>query len=195
MADGPRGRSFCGATAHDRLTIIITHMYICICIVIPSGVCRPNKNDRGCGNRDPCCLVLLLCFWIVDVVGLTTATLFEHRVVTSYSLCDLNIGLLLSCFNVYFEGSLGKHMYSLDILNSVCALWYTPTNRKTYQARTTYTFSGTTRKRITVPSSGLCLPQFTRIEKQMLQRRGHSFSYLHHHLGLHDLSRASIRNR
>ena len=34
--------------------------------------------------------------WIVDVVGHATATLFEHRVVTFCSLCDLNIGSLLS---------------------------------------------------------------------------------------------------
>ena len=30
------------------------------------------------------------------MVGHATATLFEHRVVTFYSLCDLNIGSLLS---------------------------------------------------------------------------------------------------
>ena len=35
-------------------------------------------------------------FWIGDVVGHATATVFEHRVVTCYSLCDLNIGSLLS---------------------------------------------------------------------------------------------------
>ena len=35
-------------------------------------------------------------FWIVDVVGHATATVFEHRVVTFYLLCDLNIESFLS---------------------------------------------------------------------------------------------------
>ena len=47
-------------------------------------------------------------FWIADVAGRATPTLFEHRVVTFFSLCNLNIGSLLSIRVLTYIDSISK---------------------------------------------------------------------------------------
>ena len=67
-----------------------------VVIVIPSGVPPAQKERSWMWESWSLLFGSAVVFWIADVAGGATPTLFEHRVVTFYSLCNLNIGSLLS---------------------------------------------------------------------------------------------------